>query len=175
LKLRYITLGTIDGTLVALGVVTATGQFTSVHVTLVAAAAGVLSSALSNAFGAYVAESVVAGEELSEYARHLVVSSVSSTAVGRAYRSRIHADAATMGVSVLLGASVPLLPVILLGPSILSTSVAIALTLVTLFILGAYSGAGSRRGLVLMGVRTALLGAAVALLAAGVGEVLAYI
>jgi len=174
LKLRYITLGTIDGALIALGVVTATGQFTSLHLTLVATAAGVLSSALSNAFGAYVAESAVAGEELSEYARHMVVSSLGSTAVGRAYRSRIHADAATMGASVLLGASVPLLPVMLLGPGMFSTSVAIALALVTLFSLGACTGARSKSGLVLMGVRTAFLGLIVALLAWGIGGILAY-
>jgi predicted membrane protein (TIGR00267 family) len=174
LKLRYITLGTIDGTLIALGVVTATCQFANIHLTIVAAAAGVLSSALSNGFGAYVAESAVAGEELSEYARHMVVSSLTSTAVGRAYRSRIHADAATMGASVLLGASVPLLPVMLLGPSMFSTSIAIALTLVMLFSLGASTGGRNKRGLVLMGVRTALLGLIVALLAWGIGEILAY-
>jgi predicted membrane protein (TIGR00267 family) len=175
MKLRYLALGTTDGTLIALGVVTATRQFTSLHLTLIAAAAGVLSSALSNAFGAYVAESAETGEELSEYARHMVVPSLSSTAVGRAYRSRIHADAATMGVSVLLGGSVPLLPLMLLSPGILSTTAAIALTLVILFSLGAYTGARTKSGLVLTGVRTALLGVAVALLAWGIGEILAYI
>jgi VIT1/CCC1 family predicted Fe2+/Mn2+ transporter len=80
-----------------------------------------------------------------------------------------------MGVSVLLGGSVPLLPLMLLSPGILSTTAAIALTLVILFSLGAYTGARTKSGLVLTGVRTALLGVAVALLAWGIGEILAYI
>jgi len=62
----------------------------------------------------------------------------------------------------------------LLGPGMFSTSVALALALVTLFSLGACTGARSKSGLVLMGVRTAFLGLIVALLAWGIGGILAY-
>lgn len=173
LNLRYLTLGTTDGTLIALGIVTATRGLASLHLTLAAAVAGVLSSALSNAFGAYIAESVIADQELTEYARHLMVPSLSATRIGRASRSRTYAYTATMALFVLVGAMVPLLPIALLGSGIFARALVVVASLVTLFCLGAYAGVRIKKNVFTMGLLTSLVGMIVWGLAWAIGEVLA--
>jgi len=169
---RYVSLGTIDGTLITLGVLTATREISAPTLTLAVAMAAGISSALSNSFGAYVAESTMAERELSEYAKHLMIPTLDGTATARAYRLDTYTNAATMGLFALLGASVPMLPVIFLGLGASGRTSAIALSLVTLFFLGAYVGARSKRSLVPMGLRTALLGVLVTFLAWGISQIL---
>jgi predicted membrane protein (TIGR00267 family) len=72
----------IDGTLITLGVVTATREVTTLALALTPALAAGLSSALSNAFGAYVAETAVAGQELAEFEKHLMVRVLAQQALG---------------------------------------------------------------------------------------------
>jgi len=175
-NIRYVALGTIDGALIALGVVIATGGYAASSLTLAASMAGALSSSLSNAFGAYVAESAMAGQELSEYARHMMVPNLNGTAIARTYRLRIYAYSGTMGLFALLGAAVPILPIVVMGSNVYAKIASVAFSLMALFSLGAYVGSISKTisktGLLLMGVRTIALGMLVAFLAYGIGHVL---
>lgn len=165
MNLRYMALGTIDGALITLGVVTATREFSTLALTLTPAIAAGLSSALSNAFGAYVAETAVADQELSEYEKHLLVTSLGATTISHAYSHRTYLYAATMALFALLGASFPLLPLVFLGSTILGRAVAISVALVMLFCVGAYTGAKTHRAPIMMGLRTSLIGGLVTLLA----------
>ena len=165
MNLRYVALGMIDGTLITLGVVTATREVTTLALALTPALAAGLSSALSNAFGAYVAETAVAGQELAEFEKHLMVPSLSSTSIESAYSYHTYLYAATMALFAVLGASIPLLPLILLGPILFARIIAISLALVTLFCIGAYIGTKTHRAPLVMGLRTSIVGGLVTLLA----------
>jgi predicted membrane protein (TIGR00267 family) len=136
------------------------------------ATAGGVSSALSNAFGAYVAETAVANRELSEYAKHTGAPSLNGTAIAQAYRSNTYTYALTMGTFVLLGALVPMLPIIFLGSGSFARVLAVMLSMVTLFALGAYTGARSKGGLVPMGIRTSLLGLLVTSVAWAISQII---
>jgi len=139
---------------------------------LAVATAGGVSSALSNAFGAYIAETTVASQELAEYAKHTGAPSLTGTTIARAYRSSTFTYALTMAVFVLLGALVPMLPMIFLGSTAYARVLAVVLSLATLFSLGAYAGAKSKEGLVAMALRTSLLGLLVTFVAWAISQII---
>jgi predicted membrane protein (TIGR00267 family) len=149
-----------------------TRGLTSPALALGVATAGGVSSALSNAFGAYIAETVVANRELTEYAKHTGVPTLDGTMVAQEYRSSTYTYAATMGFFVLLGALVPMLPIIFLGSSSSARVLAVVFSLATLFALGAYAGAISKARVISMALRTGLLGLLVTFVAWAISQII---
>lgn len=171
---RYFVIGAFDGALTVLGLILGATGFSDNPALIVAA--GVATSvalAVSSTFGAFEAESVeqdLAHDELqSAMLRKVGGDKVAAHRFAKVVSSLVH------GVAPLVAGLLPLIP-FLLVPGVLAFRQAIVaaagVTLVFLFVLGAYLGTLTKRNAAVAGVRlvaVAMATAAITLLIGGHG------
>jgi len=153
---RYIILGSIDGILAILGVVIGTSHVVEdPSIVINAAFGGAVALALTNGVGSYLAESAVEYGKLAELEKPLL-RSLESTKIEDETKKKIWNDSIAHGGASFLGSLVPMLPFVLIDSYMLEVS--IVLSIMTLAILGMYSGRIAKQSLLLHSARMVGLG-----------------
>lgn len=167
---RYVILGSIDGILAVLGVVLGVSVATEDVRIIVSAGFGAATAlALTNGLGSYLAESAVEYGKLARV-EDAMLTSLRDTQLEAETTRAILLDSLTHGGFSFLGAVVPLLPYA--GATFGAPLVeAVSYSIVTLFALGLFSGAVSRKNWIASGVKMVALGLLVALVTRGLGGI----
>jgi len=153
---RYIILGSIDGILAILGVVIGTSHVVEdPSIVINAAFGGAVALALTNGVGSYLAESAVEYGKLAELEKPLL-RSLESTKIEEETKKKIWNDSIAHGGASFLGSLVPILPFVIFDRHMLEVS--IVLSIMTLAILGMYSGRIAKQSLLLHSARMVGLG-----------------
>ena len=158
-KGRYVILGSVDGLLAVLGVVigassASVGDQFVVH----AALGGAVALALTNGVGSYLAESAVEQGKLAMLSKPLL-RSLEGTHLEIVARRKIWTDSITHGGASFVGSIVPISPFLFMQTHKLETS--IVLSILTLAVLGVYSGRLARQNMLVHIVRMVGLGIAI--------------
>jgi predicted membrane protein (TIGR00267 family) len=154
---RYVILGTIDGILAVLGIIIGVST-TSVDPSIIikAALGGGIALCLTNGIGSYLAETAVEHGKISSVEKAMLLN-LEDTRIEKMARKRIISGSIVHGGSSLVGSMIPILPILLLHDSY-STLVSIALGIIALIVLGAYSATISRESYIRSIVRMVSLG-----------------
>ncbi|PHP45305.1 hypothetical protein B6V01_004725 [Methanosarcinales archaeon ex4572_44] len=167
---RYVILGSVDGLLAVLGVVIgASSASVGDHFVVQAALGGAVALALTNGVGSYLAESAVEQGKLAMLSKPLL-RSLKGTYLEVAARHKIWTDSITHGGASFVGSLVPISPFVLLQTHRLEAS--IVLSILTLGVLGVYSGRLARQSMLVHIVRMVGLGIAIVIVVTllGVGN-----
>ncbi|MGZ4903236.1 MAG: VIT1/CCC1 transporter family protein [Halobacteriota archaeon] len=153
---RYIILGSIDGLLATLGIIVGV-SVTSANNSIIVSAAfgGAIALALTNGLGSYLAESTIEYGKLAETEKSLL-RDLSNTYVESLSRRKIIRDATFSGGASFLGSLIPISPYLLSFGSVI---VSVALSLVSLVVLGIYAGYISKQSYVVSVIKMVGLGA----------------
>lgn len=136
---RYLILGTIDGLLAVLGIIIGASASTAdAGIIVKAALGGGIALALTNGIGSYLAESAVEYGRIASVER-AILQGLKDTRIEAQAKRRIVIGSIVHGGASLIGSLIPVLSFLLL-PAEISLIVSILLSLVTLVILGFYSG-----------------------------------
>jgi predicted membrane protein (TIGR00267 family) len=153
---RYIILGSIDGVLAILGVVIGTSQVVDdPSIVINAAFGGAVALAMTNGVGSYLAESAVEYGKLAELEKPLL-RSLEDTKIEDETKKKIWNDSIAHGGASFIGSLIPIVPFAVLENYRLETSV--VLSIITLSILGMYSGKIAKQSLLLHSARMVGLG-----------------
>ena len=153
---RYIILGSIDGILAILGVVIGTSHVVDdPSIVINAAFGGAVALAMTNGVGSYLAESAVEYGNLAELEKPLL-RSLESTKIEDETKKKIWNDSIAHGGASLVGSLIPIIPFIFIESYRLEISVLISI--ITLSILGMYSGKIAKQSLLLHSARMVGLG-----------------
>ena len=162
---RYFVIGAFDGALTILGIIvgaTASGIRESEKViVLTASVSAAIALAVSSAVGAFEAERVEKKLDIHSLERAMLTR-LSEEHKG-AFRFAAYTSAFVHGVAPLIAALPPVVPFLLL-PIQDATIVGFVLTLVFLFVMGAYLGTLVRERLVFTGLRFVAAGIVTALI-----------
>jgi len=161
---RYFVIGAFDGALTILGIIVgaaASGAGESEKaIVLTASVSAAIALAVSSAVGAFEAERVEKKLDIRSLERAMLTR-LSEEHKG-AFRFAAYTSALVHGVAPLIAALPPVIPFLLL-PVQDAATVAVAATLVFLFVMGAYLGSLVRERIAYTGLRFVLAGLATAL------------
>jgi predicted membrane protein (TIGR00267 family) len=161
---RYFVIGAFDGALTILGIIVgavASGVGESEKaIVLTASVSAAIALAVSSAVGAFEAERVEKKLDIRSLERAMLTR-LSEEHKG-AFRFAAYTSALVHGVAPLIAALPPVVPFLLL-PVRDATIVAVGVTLVFLFVMGAYLGALVRERIAYTGLRFVVAGLATAL------------
>lgn len=162
---RQFVRGFIDGVLSVLGVVIGAsgGQL---EIIISAGIGGGIANGISNVFGAFTAERVEEEQEFRELEKFMLAE-LRETELYRKVRRRVILRGVVDGLSTILGSAVPVIPFVFAYFMNFSVNLALfasmALTAVSLGILGLYFGKISKENLAVSAVKMVLMGLAVAI------------
>ncbi len=161
---RYFVIGAFDGALTILGIIVgaaASGAAESEKtIILTASISAAIALAVSSAVGAFEAERIEKKLDIRSLERAMLTRL--SEEHKTAFRFAAYTSALVHGVAPLIAALPPVLPFVLL-PFQEATLVAVAVTLIFLFVMGAYLGSLVREKIVYTGIRFVAAGLAMAL------------
>jgi predicted membrane protein (TIGR00267 family) len=162
---RYFVIGAFDGALTVLGIIMGAGAFGDLeaHKVLVVSASfgAAIALAVSSAVGAYEAERVEKKLDIRTIERAMLARL--SEEHQEAFRFAAIVSAIVHGIAPLIAGLLPVIPFLLLDART-ATVVAIVVTLVILFALGAYLGNLVRERVLVTGLRFAAAGIGTALI-----------
>jgi predicted membrane protein (TIGR00267 family) len=169
LSIRYLVLGIIDGMLITLGIVMGMniGELQVEHSLMIKAAfSGGLAAAISNSFGTYIAEESVEQQRIRAIEAQLLLKEgeLLNTEIHNNSQKHIFTSIITMGLAVFTGAFIPLIPFLI--PNSTPIALSIAISIISLFFLGIYTGWMTKRNLFHSGIKVAVIGLLVALICA---------
>lgn len=157
---RYFVIGFFDGVLTILGLIMGahlSGEASSQLIVSAGIATG-LALGISSGWGAYEAERVEQTISLREKQRALLIDR-DSCAISEAHRFAVIISSLVHGIAPIPAAIIPLIPYMFL-PSEVALIPAIAIGLVSLFIVGAFMGRISKKNIIISGLRMAFAGIA---------------
>jgi predicted membrane protein (TIGR00267 family) len=166
---RYMVMNSFDGSLTALGIIIGSwlARVSDPRTLILAGLGASIAMGISGGFGAYLTESAMKKEELEEM-ESAMLENLDNTIRHQAAEFSSIFVALVDGFSPFVAASVSFLPFIVASFVNMNMNSAytfsIILTLVTLFILGAYLGRISQENLLLNGGRMIIAGAIVGVL-----------
>ena len=149
-----IVRGAIDGCLSVLGVVIGAYGIDS-SLLLSAALAGNLANGMSNVLAAFSASSAQRSAHLRALERAMLTD-LQGTEPDQAARSGAVWEAASDGLATMAGGSVPVIPFFMF-PAAIAIGWSITLSLLVMFVLGAWAGRFSRQGMLLSAVKLVTL------------------
>jgi len=156
---RYFVIGAFDGALTVLGIIMGASAFGTLeeHKALVLSASfgAAIALAVSSAVGAYEAERVEKKLDIRTIERAMLARL--SEEHREAFQFAAILSALVHGVAPLIAALLPIIPFVFLDARI-ATVVAVAITLVILFLLGVYLGNLVRERVLVTGLRFAAAG-----------------
>ncbi len=156
---RYFVIGAFDGALTVLGIIIGASAFGTLeeHKALVLSASfgAAIALAVSSAVGAYEAERVEKKLDIRTIERAMLARL--SEEHREAFQFAAILSALVHGVAPLIAALLPIIPFVFLDARI-ATVVAVAITLVILFLLGVYLGNLVRERVLVTGLRFAAAG-----------------
>jgi predicted membrane protein (TIGR00267 family) len=156
---RYFVIGAFDGALTVLGIIIGASAFGTLeeHKALVLSAAfgAAIALAVSSAVGAYEAERVEKKLDIRTIERAMLARL--SEEHREAFRFAAILSAVVHGIAPMIAALLPIIPFLFLDART-ATVAAIVVTLVILFVLGAYLGNLVRERVILTGLRFAAAG-----------------
>lgn len=153
---RYIILGSIDGILAILGVVIGTSHVVDdPSIVINAAFGGAVALALTNGVGSYLAESAVEYGKLAELEKPLL-RSLEATKIEDETKKKIWNDSIAHGGASFTGSLIPIIPFVVMESYRLEISV--VLSIMTLSILGMYSGKIAKQSVLIHSARMVGLG-----------------
>jgi predicted membrane protein (TIGR00267 family) len=162
---RYFVIGAFDGALTVLGIIIGSSAFGDLeaHKVLVVSASfgAAIALAVSSAVGAYEAERVEKKLDIRTIERAMLARL--SEEHQEAFRFAAIVSAIVHGIAPLIAGLLPVIPFLLLDART-ATVVAIVITLVILFALGAYLGNLVRERVLMTGLRFAAAGIGTALI-----------
>jgi predicted membrane protein (TIGR00267 family) len=162
---RYFVIGAFDGALTVLGIIIGSSAFGDLeaHKVLVVSASfgAAIALAVSSAVGAYEAERVEKKLDIRTIERAMLARL--SEEHQEAFRFAAIVSAIVHGIAPLIAGLLPVIPFLLLDART-ATVVAIVITLVILFALGAYLGNLVRERVLVTGMRFAAAGIGTALI-----------
>jgi predicted membrane protein (TIGR00267 family) len=162
---RYFVIGAFDGALTVLGIIigsSAFGDLEAHKVLVVSASVGAaIALAVSSAVGAYEAERVEKKLDIRTIERAMLARL--SEEHQEAFRFAAILSASVHGIAPLIAGLLPVIPFLLLDART-ATVVAVVITLVILFALGAYLGNLVRERVLVTGLRFAAAGIGTALI-----------
>src|ERR1700704_2580607 len=162
---RYFVIGAFDGALTVLGIIIGSSAFGDLeaHKVLVVSAAfgAAIALAVSSAVGAYEAERVEKKLDIRTIERAMLARL--SEEHQEAFRFAAILSASVHGIAPLIAGLLPVIPFLLLDART-ATVVAVVITLVILFALGAYLGNLVRERVLVTGLRFAAAGIGTALI-----------
>ncbi len=162
---RYFVIGAFDGALTILGIIVgaaASGAAESEKtIILTASISAAIALAVSSAVGAFEAERIEKKLDIRSLERAMLTRL--SEEHKTAFRFAAYTSALVHGAAPLVAALPPVLPFVLL-PFQEATLVAVAVTLLFLFVMGAYLGSLVREKIVYTGIRFVLAGLGMALI-----------
>jgi predicted membrane protein (TIGR00267 family) len=162
---RYFVIGAFDGALTVLGIIIGSSAFGDLeaHKVLVVSASfgAAIALAVSSAVGAYEAERVEKKLDIRTIERAMLARL--SEEHQEAFRFAAIVSAIVHGIAPLIAGLLPVIPFLLLDART-ATVVAIVITLVILFALGAYLGNLVRERVLITGMRFAAAGIGTALI-----------
>jgi predicted membrane protein (TIGR00267 family) len=158
---RYFVSAIFDATFVMLGIIIGSAlssdpQHNIIITTLVTSA---FALAISTAASVYEAESLEQGRRISQIGRAML-SSVEDTGIGRASRYSIILIAVVISIAPLIAGAIMVAPFLFLpiGEVVLAAEVAIALSILLMFITGFIMGKTAMKNPWLKGIRMAVIG-----------------
>lgn len=161
---RYFVIGAFDGALTILGIIVGAAASgigePEKAIVLTAAISAAIALAVSSAVGAFEAERVEKKLDIRSLERAMLTR-LSEEHKG-AFRFAAYTSALVHGVAPLIAALPPVVPFLVL-PFQEATTVAVALTLIFLFVMGAYLGSIVRERIAYTGLRFVVAGLATAL------------
>ena len=164
---RYVILGSIDGLLAILGVVIGASAATvSNSFVINAAIGGAVALALTNGVGSYLAEGAVEYQKLAMLSKPML-RSLENTHLEREIKRKIWIDSLIHGGSSFAGSLVPIAPFLVLKTHTLEAS--ITLSILTLVVLGTYSGRLARQNILSHIIRMVGLGIAIVVIVTALG------
>ena len=162
---RYFVIGAFDGALTVLGIIIGSSAFGDLeaHKVLVVSASfgAAIALAVSSAVGAYEAERVEKKLDIRTIERAMLARL--SEEHQEAFRFAAILSASVHGIAPLIAGLLPVIPFLLLDART-ATVVAVVITLVILFALGAYLGNLVRERVLVTGLRFAAAGIGTALI-----------
>jgi predicted membrane protein (TIGR00267 family) len=166
---RYMVMNSFDGSLTALGIIIGSllAHVEDARILILAGLGASIAMGISGGFGAYLTESAVKKEELEEM-ESAMLENLDNTIRHQAAEASSIFVAFVDGLSPFIAASISFLPFIIslfvVWDIYIAYIFSIILTLITLFMLGAYLGRISQQNLLLNGVRMIFAGIIVGVL-----------